>query len=114
MQSSWCLFADNQDKFCIKDPYPAWHIAAALSEVRHVFLQTFGKEVVDSHPLLSVIYNEEDPVCFSTQALIFLSASEDITFFQHIYQFSHELCHFMVEGKVCNSRYLPYPRNLYL
>lgn len=101
--ASWCLFANDQGTFCTGDPFPAWHVAAALSEVRRAFLQIFGSEVVSKHPLLSVVYNEEGPVCFSGQTLIFLSASNDITLFQHMYQFSHELCHFMVNGKVCES-----------
>lgn len=100
---SWCLFANEQNTFCAGDPFPAWHVAAALSEVHRAFQQIFGEEIVSSHPLLSVIYNEEGPVCFSMQALIFLSAANDISLFRHIYQFSHELCHFMVIGKVCKS-----------
>lgn len=100
---SWCLFANDQGTFCPGDQFPAWHVAIALSEVRRAFLQIFGNEVVSKHPLLSVVYNEEGPVCFSGQTLIFLSASHDVTLFQHMYQFSHELCHFMVNGKVCES-----------
>lgn len=94
---SWCLFAATHVGFSEYDSWSPVHIASVLAEVRRVFVDTFEKDTVNSHPLLSVLYSNEGPVCFRNQNLIFLS-SQGSDYNRHIYQFAHELCHFMVPG----------------
>lgn len=76
-------------------------IAQVLTLIRREFISIFGLDVVASHPFLTVRYRaNEEPETFRPQNLIYLSSS-DAYYLQHIYQFSHELCHFMVPAEVC-------------
>ena len=96
-QVSWRLFASDNSCTSWCDVYSPICISAVLAEVRKIFVNTFGPETVNAHPLLSVLYSDEGPVCFRKQRLIFLSSQGD-DYNRHIYQFAHELCHFMVSG----------------
>ena len=96
---SWTLFTNTASGFCYN---VGENIAHVLNEVRTVFLDVFGNDIVNSHKILSVISTEDMPITFREYNLIFLS-SKGLFFNQHIYQFSHELCHFMVPGEVCES-----------
>lgn len=75
-------------------------ISRVLSQVRQVFVNTFGQETVNSHPLLAVLPSRDGPVTYRKHAIIFLSAT-GAYYNQFIYQFSHELCHFMIDSEVC-------------
>lgn len=94
----WFLLSDSSSGFhsCQEN------IAQVLALVRREFISIFGTETVAAHPSLMVCYRgDEDPETFRQQNLIYLSSC-DPTYLQHIYQFSHELCHFMVPTEVCD------------
>lgn len=97
---SWRLFASDCAGISKRDVDSPAHISAVLAEVREVFVDIFGPETVNAHPLLSVLYSEEGPICFRRQCLIFISSQGD-DYNRHIFEFSHELCHFMVPGDTC-------------
>lgn len=95
----WCLFANeytgfSEGKNLLSD------IATILQEVNRVFVETFGVEVIESHPVLSVLYSSDYPVTYRKHLLIFLSAQGRF-FHNQAYQYAHELCHFMVFGNTC-------------
>ena len=93
----WGLVSEDSAGFCCSNgPF----IAEALGAVRDAFLAVFGPETVNSHPTLAVISMSEGPMTLRELNLIALS-SKGARYLQHIYQFSHELCHFMVPGNVC-------------
>ena len=96
---SWVLFSDDSS-----GPFAGNgnHIACVLNEVRKVFIDTFGEESLALHPILSVVATFDCPMTMRKHHLIFLSSQERY-YCQHIYQFAHELCHFMVPGEVCKS-----------
>lgn len=96
---SWAIFTDDSSGFCHEI---GGHIANVLSEVRVVFVDIFGNRLVDSHEILSIVPCCSGPMTFRKNNLIFLS-STGLFYVQHIYQFAHELCHFMVPDEVCES-----------
>jgi len=98
-QISWTLFTDK-----LGSPFNGYgqSIAHVLNEVREVFINIFGRETVDSHPLLAVVATDDYPITFYEYHLIALSSKGNF-YCQHIYQFAHELCHFMVAGVICES-----------
>lgn len=93
---TWKLFSEKLS------PVEGNYVARILFEVREVFIETFGPHIVNSHPVLGVLPTCGDPQTERPNSIIFLSekASQCI---QYIYQFAHELCHFMVPGDVCQS-----------
>lgn len=102
-------FIALDDKTCwrlLSDPSSGFHscpeyIARVLALVRREFIGIFGAEIVAAHPELTVQHRFSDkPQTIRPQNLIYLSSC-DAFYLQHIYQFSHELCHFMVPGEVC-------------
>lgn len=96
---SWYLFADEYTGFSAsEDVLP--DVAVVLKEVNQVFIEAFDEETVKSHPVLSVIFCSDGPVTYRKHALIFLS-SRGRYYQNHVYQFAHELCHFMVSGGTC-------------
>jgi hypothetical protein len=70
----------------------------ALDSVKLSFENFFGKEYVNQFEL-SVLPGPTPPVTFSQQRVIFLTA-RGLRWSQLIYQFSHELCHFMINADV--------------
>lgn len=96
---TWSIFTDSSSGFCYE---VGGTIANVLSEVKSVFLDIFGNEIVNSHKILSVVPCSSTPITFRKQNLIFLT-STGLFHMQHIYQFAHELCHFMVPDKVCEN-----------
>ena len=94
---SWGLFSDDDVSFCCSN---GSYIASTLSVVRDCFLDVFGADVVNAHPTLAIIPTTDVPMTFREYNLIALS-SKGRYYLQHIYQFSHELCHFMVPDAVC-------------
>lgn len=98
-------FDEHTYWFLLSDPSSGFHscpenIAHVLTLVRREFIGIFGAKVVDSHPTLIVLHHLDVPITFRAQNLIYLSSC-DTFYLQHIYQFSHELCHFMVPSEVC-------------
>ena len=102
---SWSLFADKYTGF--SESYDLLSdIASVLDEVRWVFSETFEPETIKAHPILSVLHCEDGPITYRKRMLIFLS-SRGTYYINHIYQFAHELCHFMVtEDTVDEYRWL--------
>ena len=98
---TWNLFSDAFSGFSGSEEAGP-DIACVLNEVRHVFIETFGPNTVNAHPVLGVLPTNEDPQTQRTNAIIFLS-STGLYYNQHIYQFAHELCHFMIPKEVCES-----------
>lgn len=92
----WLLLSDSSSGFsdCPQN------IANVLRLVKTEFEHIFGADVVNSHPMLYVCYAPGGPITFRSCNLIYLSSS-DTYYLQHIYQFAHELCHFMVPSEVC-------------
>ena len=95
----WSLFADGSTGFSIEDGEA---ISKVLQFVGLEFESILGKALVDSHATLAVAHTNDSPVTWRAYNLIFLSSSDN-TYLQHIYQFFHELCHFMVSLDVCDS-----------
>ena len=78
-------------------------LAYLLRFIKSEFETIFGEDVVNSHPRLTVAHDaEEGPVTYRSLHSILLS-SDDSYWLQHIYQFSHELCHFMISSDVCDN-----------
>ncbi len=96
-ETRWSLFTDKCTNFSCNNGY---NISCVLSQVQQVFLNTFGAAVVNAHPVLAVLPTNDNPVTFREYSIIFLSANGAF-YNQYIYQFSHELCHFMVSNNVC-------------
>jgi hypothetical protein len=96
---NWNIFIDERSGFSLNI---GANISNVLRLVKNEFESIFGKATVDSHPTLSVHHTNNVPQTFRTHRLIFLSAYGDY-YLQYIYQFSHELCHFMVPSEVCDS-----------
>lgn len=92
----WMLYSDNSGF----TGDIGMKIANVLGLVRSVFEELFGEETVNSHPILSVLYSADGPIIYKRNHLIFLSSSGD-NYLEHIYQFSHELCHFMIPPHLC-------------
>lgn len=99
LTTSWVLFAERESGF--GDSIHS-SVANVLAEVRKVFIDIFGLQLVEAHPFLSVLQDQDGPITFRKHYLIFLS-SKGLYHLQHIYQFSHELCHFMVPDEVCKT-----------
>lgn len=78
------------------DVYPIVHL------VRDVFIKIFGSHTVNAHPVLGVLPTFGDPQAERSNSIIFISRKAPM-FVQYIYQFAHELCHFMIPGDVCKS-----------
>lgn len=94
----WGLVSDDSSGFCCSN---ARAVSVALSTVRDCFLDTFGAEIVNSHPKLAIISTSDIPMTLRKLDLIALSAKGSC-YSQQIFQFSHELCHFMIPGDVCD------------
>lgn len=94
----WTLFTEESTRGF---GHSAPRIAQVLYLVRVVFQAVFGSATVSQHSKLAVIHSDEGPQTFRCNELIFLS-SQGEHYLQHIYQFSHELCHFMVPAEVCS------------
>ena len=97
----WNLFCDEAIAFA-DSRYSGSYVARVLDEVRRIFVDTFGPDVVYAHPVLGVLPTVWNPQTERANFIIFLS-SMGMRCNQHIYQFSHELCHFMVPEKVCEK-----------
>ena len=96
---NWNLFTNEYSGFCQEI---GAEVASVLSGVCRAFVDTFGPAAVRAHPTLAVVYAEDGPVTFRENCLIFLS-SRGKYYLQHMYQFAHELCHFMVPSGVCQE-----------
>lgn len=104
---SWSLFADEKAEFFYKHTE---EIASVMSHVRRIFIKLiFGANVVNAHPVLSVLPTSDDPEVFRLHTIIFInfdvltSVPDNQKFLPLVYQFSHELCHFMVPSDVCEN-----------
>lgn len=94
---NWNLFLDERSGSSLN---LGVNISNVLRLVKCEFEEIFGVSTVNSHPTVSVLYTCDAPQTFRANKLIFLSSTGSY-YLQHIYQFSHELCHFMVPSEVC-------------
>lgn len=83
-------------------PDLAFILSATLGGVCLAFGDIFGKDALSKYPRLTVLNSSETPQCFSGAQLIFLSTEGNYPQ-QHIYQFAHELCHFVIHKPVCSA-----------
>jgi len=95
----WFLLVQSSDTVSLT---AGNEIAQVLNAVRYVFGEIFGKSFVDSHSTLNVVIHSDGPECFRLPCLIVLD-SIGRRHQQQVYQFAHELCHFMVPEPVCSS-----------
>ena len=94
----WMVYSTSEDW----DKYQkAPLIAHYCSMVKTIFESMFDTDYINSHKNLAVLYSVDGPITFRENNLIFLSVEHNPC--QCIYQFSHELCHFMIPGKVCKN-----------
>ena len=93
----WVFLADDSFGFPTAS---AQNISDVLRCVTNEFQQIFGNSVLQSHPILTVLRWFDDPCTYRENNLIFLSCHSQY-YLAYIYKFSHELCHFMVPGRVC-------------
>lgn len=101
----WSLFSDEYTGFSESTDL-LLDIACVLGAVCQIFIKTFDLATIKAHPVLSVVPCVDDPITFRKNGLIFLS-SRGRYYNQHIYQFAHELCHFMVtDNPVVEYRWL--------
>lgn len=93
---TWKLFSES---FSLEE---GRYVARILFEVRDVFTEIFGSRTVNAHPCLGVLPTIGNPQAERANYIIFISRKAPL-YIQYIYQFSHELCHFMVPDEVCKS-----------
>ena len=93
---TWKLFSENFS------PEEGLYVARILFEVRYAFIEIFGPHTVNAHPVLGVLPAISGPQTERPNSIIFISGKAPM-YVQYIYQFAHELCHFMVPGEVCKS-----------
>lgn len=98
---TWNLFCDEAISFAISG-YSGPYVARVLNEVRNVFIEIFRQDTVNSHPILGVLPTVGFPQTERKNSIIFIS-SMGMRCNQHIYQFAHELCHFMIPENVCEK-----------
>ena len=91
----WKLFSDSYSLEM------GQYVARILFEIRDVFTDIFGDYTVNAHPVLGVLPTQGNPQTERANSIIFIS--KNATYIQIIYQFSHELCHFMIPGEVSKS-----------
>lgn len=83
-------------------PDYAFALSATLGGVCVAFADIFGADILRPYPRLTVLNASETPQCFADAAVIFLSTKGNYPQ-QHIYQFAHELCHFVIHKPVCSA-----------
>lgn len=76
-------------------------IAHCCGIVKTIFESMFDTDCINSHKNLAILYSVDGPIIFRENNLILLSVEHNQS--QCIYQFAHELCHFMIPGKVCKK-----------
>lgn len=81
-------------------PDVAHALSTTLGGVCLAFEGIFGKNVLFRYPRLTVRNSLDTPQCFSEVETINLSTEGNFPQ-QHIYQFAHELCHFVIHQPVC-------------
>lgn len=96
---NWIYFIG--DEF-LDSPFPYKVAKPFLLSVKRQFDILFGEEYVNSHKKLIVLHHPDGPETFRHDGLITLG--QKITNGANIaYQFSHELCHYMVPQGVCEN-----------
>ena len=103
----WQLFVDDptqwkavEDDGSITIPEPI-DIICVLDDVKVLFEPHFGKDRVNSHHL-SILASHDCPSTFSKRGIIFLSARGRY-WAKYMYQFAHELCHFIIYDGVATE-----------
>lgn len=89
----------DQNKFAFE---LARKMSYTLGDVCIAFKDTFGSGIFERYPALSVLNFAEYPCCNTPTNQIFLSTEGNFPQ-QHIYQFSHELCHYIIHNPVCSD-----------
>lgn len=98
----WCLCVPedgNEEGFTLSAGENITHVLCA---VKKVFETIFGTDIVNAKGSLMIFYHNNNPVTYRSAKIICLSATSTY-YMQYIFQFSHELCHFMVPNEVCDS-----------
>lgn len=96
---SWAVFTSAQEA---SDETVTTDLAIMFSEVRRIFIDLFQEAEINSHEILTVLPAFTDQMTIREHNLIVISSNNEYPP-QAIYQFSHELCHFMVPEKVCKT-----------
>lgn len=89
----------DQNKFAFE---LAREMSYTLGDVCIAFKDTFSSGIFERYPTLSVLNFAEYPCCNTPANQIFLSTEGNFPQ-QHIYQFSHELCHYIIHNPVCSN-----------
>lgn len=107
--TSYCFYRNRSAEWNVFIPetgpfLKGWSdsMVTTLRGVCSVFEDIFGKAQLSKYPNLSVCYSVDDPVTFSASDLIFLSTTGQFPL-QAVYQFAHELCHFVSHRRVCQT-----------
>lgn len=94
-KDSWAIFSEAFPGFS----RPAYkELALVLAPIKYLFEKFFGAERVHQIQHLSILHSVDTPQCFRGYNLIFLKVS--CYPLQLIYQFTHELCHLMIQEEV--------------
>lgn len=94
----WCVASGAaKDEF---SPSFAQSVVYSLSGVFLAFSDIFGENVLSQNPNLLVLNDTATPHCERTQGMIFLDTSGNYPQ-QHVYQFSHELTHYIIRKAIC-------------
>lgn len=73
-----------------------------LGDVFTSFRGIFGENIFSNHPDLLVLNDQDTPYCNAPAKQVFLNTDGNFPQ-QHIYQFSHELCHYIINKPVCDD-----------
>ncbi len=95
----WVLFNEEVQGFLPTHEDSLNFTASILFAVKQVFDEFFGYKVVNSRSPLSVLHCNDGPVTYRHHHLIFLSTHGCYPA-QIVYQFAHELFHFMLKDDV--------------
>lgn len=96
----WIYFADDKHD---DTTYTSNVALPSIVEVKRQFDLIFGSDYVNSCKNIIILHHKDGPECFKSDNLIALS--DDIgNCCEFVFEFSHELCHFMkAEITVCDK-----------
>lgn len=94
----WSIAVGNaKDEF---SPSFVQSVVNSLGGVILAFFDIFGETVLSQRPNLLVLNDANAPHCERAQEMIFLNTDGDYPQ-QHVYQFSHELTHYIICKAIC-------------
>lgn len=98
-RTSWAVFTPASEE---SPDDSGESLASVFHAVRKIFIDIFGRRVVNSRTVLSVIPDFGTPITIREHTVIFL-CGDRTDILRNIYQFAHELCHFVIPRKVCET-----------